>query len=211
MSRVRVAVLVSGGGTTLQNFVDRIEDGRLQAEIAVVVASSDKAYALERAANHGLPAHVVKWPGADRSEEFDRAITDVIEDAGADLVAMAGFLRLWRFPERLSGRVLNIHPALLPSFGGKGMWGHHVHEAVVASGTKVSGCTVHFADHVYDRGPIILQRAVPVYWEDTPDDVAKRVFVEECEAYPEAINLYAAERLRIEDGRVRVLPPPGDD
>ncbi len=206
MNRVRMAVLVSGGGTTLQNFIDRIADGRLAAEIVLVVASSERSFALERARRAGIPTYVAAWPGEERADAFCAAITEQVEAVGAELVVMGGFLRKWIFPGRWNGRVLNIHPALLPSFGGKGMYGRHVHEAVVASGVKVSGCTVHIADEEYDRGPIVAQRAVPITAEDTPEDVAERVFTAECEVYPEAINLVAAGRLRIDGGRVHVLP-----
>jgi phosphoribosylglycinamide formyltransferase-1 len=137
--------------------------------------------------------------------EFDAAITAAVDSAKADLVCMAGFLKLWTIPAAWTGRVMNIHPALLPMFGGRGMHGHYVHEAVVASGVKVTGCTVHFATNEYDRGPIIAQRTVPVAFDDLPDDVAKRVFAAECEAYPEAIRLFANRRLRIVGNRVHVL------
>ncbi len=207
MSTPRLAVLVSGGGTTLQNLIDRIADGRLDAEVCLVIASKPGTKGLERAARHSIPSCVVEWPGTDRVAEFNEGITRAVDAAHADLVIMGGFLRLWDFPAHWDERVINIHPGLLPAFGGQGMYGHHVHEAVLASGAKISGCTVHFASREYDKGPIILQRTVPVRFTDTPDDVAARVFEQECEAYPEAIALYGQERLRIDDGRVHVLPP----
>ena len=131
----------------------------------------------------------------------------VLDDAQVDLVCLAGFLSYWIIPDRFDGRVMNIHPALLPSFGGKGMFGHHVHEAVLACGCRVSGCTVHFVNNEYDAGPIILQRAVQAYADDTPDTLAARVFREECVAYPEAVRLFAEGRLRVEDGVVHVDDP----
>jgi formyltetrahydrofolate-dependent phosphoribosylglycinamide formyltransferase len=207
VSTPRLAVLVSGGGTTLQNLVDRIDAGTLDAEVCLVVASKPGTKGLQRAARHGIASCVVEWPGSERSAEFDAGITEAVDAARADLVIMGGFLRLWNFPAHWDDRVINIHPALLPAFGGQGMYGHHVHEAVVASGAKVSGCTVHFASREYDKGPIILQRTVPVRFTDTPDDLAARVFAEECEAYPDAIALYGQGRLRIDGGRVHVLPP----
>ncbi len=210
MSTPRLAVLISGGGTTLQNLVDRIADGRLDAEVCLVVASKPGTKGLERAARHDIPSCVVEWPGDERADDFSAGITAAVDAAGADLVIMGGFLRLWDFPAHWDNRVVNIHPALLPAFGGQGMYGHHVHEAVVASGTKLSGCTVHFASGEYDKGPIILQHTVPVRFTDTPDDVAARVFEQECEAYPEAIALYGQGRLRIDGGRVHVLPPEVD-
>lgn len=207
MSTPRLAVLVSGGGTTLQNLIDRIDDGRLDAEVVLVVASKAGTKGTERAERHGIPWTVVSWPGADAAASFSEEITRAVDHAGADLVVMGGFLRLWHFPEHWDGRVLNIHPALLPAFGGQGMYGHHVHEAVIASGAKVSGCTVHFASREYDKGPIVVQRTVPVFYEDSPDALAARVFEQECEAYPEAIALFGEGRLRIDGGRVQVLPP----
>jgi folate-dependent phosphoribosylglycinamide formyltransferase PurN len=131
----------------------------------------------------------------------------LLDDARVDLVCLAGFLSYWIIPDRYVGRVMNIHPALLPAFGGQGMYGHHVHEAVLARGCKVSGCTVHFVNNNYDEGPIILQRSVPAYAEDTADDLAARVFVEECIAYPEAIRLFAEGRLRIDGRAVRIDDP----
>lgn len=203
---IRLGVLVSGGGTTLQNLLDRIDDGRLEAEVAVVVANKPNTLGEGRARDRGIPTAVVRPSEFDSVEAFSEVVSRELDRHEVDLVCLAGFLVLWRIPERYRGRVVNIHPALIPAFCGKGMYGHRVHEAVVASGVKVSGCTVHFADNQYDHGPIILQRTVPVGFDDTPDDVAERVFREECEAYPEAIRLFAAGRLRIDGGRVHVLP-----
>jgi phosphoribosylglycinamide formyltransferase 1 len=192
MAPIRLAVLVSGGGTTLQNLLDRIADGRLQAEIALVVSSKADAFGLERASKAGLPSLVVNRKEAGSLEEFSRRIFAACREARAELVCLAGFLHLIRVPDDFLGRVMNIHPALIPAFCGKGWYGHRVHEAVLQSGVKVSGCTVHFADNEYDHGPIILQRTVPVLDNDTPDTLAARVFEQECEAYPEAIKLFAA-------------------
>ena len=201
---IRLGVLVSGGGTTLQNFLDREKAGALAGEVVQVVSSDPGAKAVARARSAGKPVVSVPWDREKGAAVFARDITRALDRAKVDLVLLAGFLRLYRFPEAYSGRVLNIHPALLPAFGGKGMYGMRVHEAVVASGAKVTGCTVHFADLVYDRGPIVLQRSCPVRFEDTPDEVAARVFALEKEAYPEAVALYAAGRLRVRDGRVEV-------
>jgi phosphoribosylglycinamide formyltransferase 1 len=202
---LRLGVLVSGGGTTLQNLLDRERAGTLPAEVVQVISSSKEAKAVERAAKAGKPVSVVPWRREKGPDAFAREITRALDRSKADLVLLAGFLRLYRFPKEYDGRVLNIHPALLPAFGGKGMYGMHVHEAVVRSGVKVTGCTVHFADREYDRGPIVLQRTCPVRFEDTPEDVARRVFELEKEAYPEAVALFAGGRLRLRDGRVEVL------
>jgi phosphoribosylglycinamide formyltransferase 1 len=202
---LRLAVLVSGGGTTLQNLIDRARDGRLPAQVVLVISNAADAFALERARRAGIRAVVVNRKEAGSREEFSRRIFDLCHEAKADLVCMAGFLQLIHVPDDFLGRIMNIHPALIPAFCGKGYYGHHVHEAVLAYGAKVTGCTVHFADNEYDHGPIILQRPVPVEDDDTPESLAARVFVAECEAYPDAIRLFAEGRLRIEGRRVRVL------
>lgn len=170
-----IAVLVSAGGTTLQNLIDRIEEGRLGARIVVVVSNNADAYALERGRRAGIPALVVDRKEAGSREEFSRRIFDGCRGAGARLVCMAGFLQLIQVPDDFLGRVMNIHPALIPAFCGKGYYGHHVHEAVLEYGAKISGCTVHFADNQYDHGPIISQHPVPVLDDDTPESLAERV------------------------------------
>lgn len=203
--KIRLAVLLSGGGTTLENICEHIDRGELPAQVAVVVSSLTKVKGVERARRRGIPTHVVRRKDHETLESFSNAVNAVLDEAKVDLVCLAGFMVLWKIPPRYEDRVMNIHPALIPSFCGEGMYGHHVHEAVVARGVKVSGCTVHFVNNEYDAGPIIVQRTVPVHDDDTPDDVAARVFEQECEAYPEAIRLFAEGRLRIEGRRVRVL------
>lgn len=203
---LRLAVLCSGGGTTLQNLIDRSAAGSLPAQVVLVVANNPQAKALERAENAGVPALVVSRKETGSLEEFSRRIFAACREARADLVCLAGFLQLIQVPDDYLGKVLNIHPALIPAFCGKGYYGHHVHEAVLRYGAKVSGCTVHFADNEYDHGPIVLQRAVPVFDDDTPDTLAARVFEQECEAYPEAIRLFAEGRLRIEGRKVHIVP-----
>jgi formyltetrahydrofolate-dependent phosphoribosylglycinamide formyltransferase len=204
--KIRLAVLLSGGGTTLENLCERIDAGQLDAEVAVVVSSLSQVKGVERARRRTIPTHVVRRKDHATLESFSTAIDALLDQARVDLVCLAGFMVLWQIPDRYLGRVMNIHPALIPSFCGQGMYGHFVHEAVVARGAKVSGCTVHFVDNEYDNGPIILQRTVPVRFEDTADEVAKRVFEQECLAYPEAVQLFAEGRLRIEGRRVRILP-----
>jgi formyltetrahydrofolate-dependent phosphoribosylglycinamide formyltransferase len=204
---IRLGVLISGSGTTLANFLAAISEGRLNAEVAVVIASKEGIVGIEKARGAGLPVEVVARTRYATVEEFSQALFAKLREAKVDLVTLAGFLSLIQIPEDFRYRVLNIHPALIPSFCGKGMYGHHVHEAVLARGCRVSGCTVHFCDNIYDHGPIVLQRCVPVEDGDTPDTLAARVFRAECEAYPEAIRLFAAGRLRIEGSRVATLPP----
>jgi len=202
---IRLAVLLSGNGTTLQNLLDRIADGRLQAQIALVVANRSDAFGLVRAERAGVPTAVIERKEYTSREEFGERIFALCREAGAELVCMAGFLQLLQIPDDFIGRVMNIHPALIPAFCGKGYYGHRVHEAALEYGVKVSGCTVHFADNVYDHGPIILQRTVPVLDDDTQDSLAARVFAQECEAYPEAIRLFADGKLKIEGRRVRIV------
>jgi formyltetrahydrofolate-dependent phosphoribosylglycinamide formyltransferase len=205
-SLIRLAILLSKSGTTLQNLIDRVADGRLDAQIVAVIANNASAFGLERARKAKIPALVVNRKEAGSVAEFSRRLFDHCRSVKADLVCLAGFLQLIEVPGDFAGRVMNIHPALLPAFCGRGYYGHHVHEAVIASGVKVSGCTVHFVDNQYDHGPIILQRTTPVLDGDTPDSLAARVFDLECEAYPEAIRLFAEKRLQIDGQRVRNLP-----
>jgi formyltetrahydrofolate-dependent phosphoribosylglycinamide formyltransferase len=190
MAPLKLGVLLSGSGRTLENFVEEIQAGRLDAEVAVVISSSGGVYGLERAKNHGIPNHVVRLKDYEGVQAFSDAITEILVAAGVELVLLAGFLKLYLIPEALKGRVMNIHPALIPKHCGKGYYGHYVHEAVLAAGDTESGCTVHFCDNEYDHGPIILQRKVPILKDDTPDTLADRVFAEECIAYPEAIRRF---------------------
>ncbi|MCK5114575.1 MAG: phosphoribosylglycinamide formyltransferase [Phycisphaerae bacterium] len=190
--KLRLGVLLSGGGRTLVNITDRIKAGTLDAEVAVVVASRQcKGIQVSKAT--GLDVHLVEYKqyGEERLEEYSQKIAALLDAADVDLVIMAGFLSMWIIPPKYESRVMNIHPALLPKFGGQGMFGHYVHEAVIAAGETESGCTVHFVTNEYDKGPIVLQRSVPVLPEDTPDDLASRVFQQECEAFPEAIQMFA--------------------
>jgi len=204
---IKLAVLLSGGGTTLENIAERIEQDTLDARVEVVIATRPDAYGLVRAQNHGIRTAVVERKTFDSTRSFSDALNARLDEYEVDLVCLAGFMVLWKMSDRYLGRVMNIHPALIPAFCGKGYYGHHVHSAVLEFGAKVSGCTVHFADREYDHGPIIVQKCVPVLDGDTPDALAERVFEKECEAYPEAIQLFAEGRLRIEGRRVRVLPP----
>lgn len=179
---LKMAVLLSGSGRTLDNFHQRIQTGTLKASIEVVISNTGDALGLKKAENYGYPAfHAVG----------SAATNEIIAGYDVDLIALAGYLKLYSPPENLKRNVLNIHPSLIPSFCGAGFYGHFVHEAVKARGCKVSGCTVHFANEIYDEGPIVVQKCVPIEDDDTPDDIADRVFAAECEAFPEAINLVA--------------------
>jgi phosphoribosylglycinamide formyltransferase 1 len=200
----RIAVLISGGGTTLRNFIEKIAAGRLPVEIALVISSSAKSRGLQYAEQAGIPQMVVAWNSFAGQEDFSRAIFDACRQKQVDLVVMGGFLKRVIIPDDFLDRVINIHPALIPAFCGQGYYGHHVHEAVLDYGAKLSGCTVHFADNQYDHGPVILQKAVPVLDDDTPDTLAARVFEAECEAYPEALRQIAEGRVTLEGRRVRL-------
>ena len=201
---LRLAVLVSGGGATLQNLLDACAEGRLPAQVALVAANQYDAFALERARRANIPTAIVTRKEAGSAEEFSRRIFDSCRQAQCDLVCLAGFLQLLLVPDDFVGRVMNIHPSLIPAFCGKGYYGLRVHEAVLAQGVKITGCTVHFADNEYDHGPIILQRPAPVLEDDTPQTLAQRVFAVECQAYPEAIKKFAEGKLRIEGRKVHV-------
>ena len=201
---VRLAVLLSGSGTTLQNLLDRIADGRLPARVEVVIASRSDAGGLARARQAGIAAVAVARKEFADLDSFNDALHAALQEHEFDLIALAGFLSPFQLRNRYAGRVMNIHPALIPAFCGKGFYGEKVHRAVLDAGVKVSGCTVHFADDQYDHGPIILQGTVPVLDDDTPQTLAARVHAIENELYPEAIHLWAQGRLEVRGRRVRI-------
>ncbi len=170
----------------------------MNAKISVVIGSKPDLLGLKRAADAKIMNFVVERRDFPSVADFSKSVFSLCQDANVDLICLAGWLCLLDIPAAYAGKMMNIHPALLPSFGGKGMFGQHVHEAVLAHGCKVSGTTVHFVDNEYDAGPIILQRTCPVEENDTPATLAARVFEQEKLAYPEAIRLFAAGRLKIE-------------
>jgi phosphoribosylglycinamide formyltransferase-1 len=185
---IPAGVLLSGSGRTLQNFLDRAARGWRVLDIRCVISDRESAFGLERARRAGIPAHVARDP---------EQIYALLRRTGVELVLLAGWLRLLPIAPDFAGAVLNIHPALLPAFGGKGFYGDRVHRAVLESGATESGCTVHLCDAEYDHGPILLQERVPVLPDDTPEALAARVFAAECEAYPAAIEEWAKQRRRI--------------
>jgi phosphoribosylglycinamide formyltransferase-1 len=189
---LRLGVLISGGGTTLKNLVAEKNAGRLPIADPYVIASREDCGGVAWAREQGFRVEIISRGNFPSSELFSETIFEALRTADVDLVTLAGFLSLITVPEDFLGRVLNIHPSLIPSFCGKGYYGHKVHEAALERGVKISGCTVHFSDNEYDNGPIILQRSVPVEDDDTPDSLAARVFEQECLAYPEAIRLCLA-------------------
>ena len=201
-SPIQLAVLISGAGATLQNFIDRIADRTLNATIKLVVASRSGIAGIERARSAGLVCEIIERNKFATTAQFSAQVFGRCAAAGVDLICLAGWLSLLEIPPAMAGKIMNIHPALLPSFGGRGMYGRRVHQAVLDHGCKVSGCTVHFVDQSYDNGPIILQRTCPVLDDDTAQTLANRVFEEEKIAYPAAIQMYKGGRLRVEGRRV---------
>jgi phosphoribosylglycinamide formyltransferase-1 len=197
-------VLISGGGTTLRNILQRIDAGRLDVAVKLVVSSSAQATGLQYAAAAEIPARILRPSQSANTADYSAAIFQACREAQVELVVMGGFLKHVLIPPDFVNRVTNIHPGLIPSFCGKGYYGHHVHQAALDYGVKVSGCTIHFVDNEYDHGPIILQQVVPVLDEDTPDALAARVFTAECDAYPQALQWIAEGRVRVEGRRVRV-------
>ncbi len=206
MRRLRLAALISGGGRTLLNLADRIDAGEVHATIELVVAHRTDIPGVHRACERGLPVRIIAPEAHDTESSLQDAITARLLELEIDLVCLCGYLRWLRVDPPFAGRVINIHPALLPEFGGKGMYGHHVHRAVLDSGRTQSGCTVHVVDEHYDHGPTILQRTCPVLPSDTVKTLAARVFEQECIAYPQAIELFAQDRVRVEGERVEILP-----
>jgi phosphoribosylglycinamide formyltransferase-1 len=202
--RLPIAVLISGGGTTLRNLIEKIAAGSLPVEIRLVVSSNPQAGGLQYAAEAGIRSLVVDRNKSASPEGFSEQIFGACRAVAVKYVVMGGFLKHVLIPPDFENRVINIHPALIPAFCGKGMYGLHVHEAVLAYGAKISGCTVHFVDNEYDHGPIILQRAVEVLAADTPQSLQARVFAAECDALPDALRLLAADRLRGAGRRVIV-------
>ncbi|MEP3480055.1 MAG: phosphoribosylglycinamide formyltransferase [Fuerstiella sp.] len=194
---VRLGVLLSGGGTTLLNLLDCINNKTLAAEVRVVVTNQPACKGRSRSEAAGLPTFVQRRSDFDGLADYSRAIFDVLQQHDVDLVIMAGFLSMLQIPEEYQHQVLNIHPSLIPSFCGKGMYGHHVHEAVKNRGVKLSGCTVHFANNQYDEGPIVLQRPVAIPDHCSADDIAALVFEQERVAYPEAIRRVISGRLEV--------------
>ncbi len=203
---LRVAVCVSGGGTNLQAILDAVESGTItNTEIALVISNKPDAYALERAAKREIPTHVLVPKDYDNREAFGEALIQILDDAEIDLVVLAGYLVILpeNFVKAYEGRIINIHPSLIPSHCGPGYYGLKVHKSVLARGNKVTGATVHFVDEGTDSGPIILQKAVSVEQDDTPETLQKRVMEQaEWKILPQAIDMIANDRIEIVDNLV---------
>lgn len=205
---LRIGVLVSGGGTNLQKLIDAEKAGEIiNGKLQVAISSRPDAYALERAKQAGIEAITLRRKDYDSVESYSQALIDALRERQVDLVVLAGFLTITgdNFVEAFRNRIINVHPALLPSFGGKGYYGLHVHEAALARGVKVTGATVHFVNEVCDGGPIILQKAVEVHEGDTPEILQKRV-MEQAEwiLLPKAVSLFCQGKLSVEDGVVHI-------
>jgi phosphoribosylglycinamide formyltransferase-1 len=201
--KLRVAVLLSGSGTSLENLFEHIDRG-LPAEVVCVVSSKKSAFGLQRAERRGVPAIAVPRREYPDVAAFNDALHETLDRYAPDLVCLLGFLSPFELRGRYAGRTLNVHPALIPAFSGKGFYGRHVHEAVLAAGVKLTGATVHFASDAYDEGPILLQEAVPVEEDDSVETLAARVQAAERRLVPEAIRLIAEGRVRIDGRRTRI-------
>ncbi len=203
---MRIAVVASGGGSNLQAILDAVGEGTLAAEVALVVADRVGVGALDRAARAGVPTAVLRPADFANGEAFDRALLGALEAEGVTFLALAGYLK--RVPASVvrafRHRILNVHPSLLPAFGGPGFYGRRVHEAALAHGVRWSGATVHLVDEDYDTGPIVLQEPVPVRPDDTPETLAARVLEVEHRLYPEALRLFADGRVRLDGRHVRI-------
>ena len=200
-------MLCSGGGTNLQALIDAVEAGTIDGQIVLVLANASKAYALERARQHGIPAEFVSKKQAGSDEAFNDVILEKLRAADAELVVLAGYLPIVgrQILRAYEHRIINIHPALIPAFCGPGMYGHHVHEAVLAYGAKISGATTHFVDEQVDHGGVILQKSVPVLEGDTTETLAARVLTVEHEILPESVRLFCAGKLGVDGRHVHVL------
>ncbi len=205
--RLKIAVLISGGGTTLRNLLERIEQDNLPLDVALVISSSRKAKGMLYAQERNIPCQVITVLEHPEIADFSEAIFHACRQAKVDLVVMGGFLKQVKVPGDFQNRVMNIHPSLIPAFCGAGYYGIHVHRAVLEQGAKISGCTVHFVDDHYDHGPIIAQRAVEVAPDDTPESLAARIFEAECQIYPEMIAAFADGRIEVQGRQVTVHSP----
>lgn len=204
MTPLRLACLISGGGRTVLNIADQIDAGKLNARIELVISSRGDVAGVERCRARGFNTLVIRRNDFPTEDDMHQAITRQLSERNIDLVCLCGYLRIFRVDDPFRGRVMNIHPALLPDFGGHGMYGDAVHRAVLTSGATISGCTVHIVDERYDMGPVILQHKVPVLPNDDEHTLAARVFEQECIAYPEAIRLFGQGRMKLHGNHVHI-------
>ena len=206
MKKLNLVVLASGGGTNLQSIIDNIEAGKLNTQIKAVISNNSKAFCLERARKHNIPAIHLSHKMFGTKEQFDQKLISTLKENEVDLVILAGYMKILSptVVRAYRNKILNIHPGLLPHFGGKGMYGIHVHESVLKSGMKISGVTVHLVDEIYDHGPIVMQRCVPVEDNDTPESLAERVLKVEHQLYSEAIQLFAEDKIEIKENKAYI-------
>jgi len=204
--KLRIAVLASGNGTDLQSLIDAIKKKKIRAEIRIVISNNSDAYALERARKNNIKALHLSHKQFVTTEEFDSALVFALQGEKVDLICLAGYMKKLSpaVVRTFKNRMINIHPALLPAFGGEGMYGIHVHEAVIKSGARLSGVSVHFVDELYDHGAIIYQKAVPVKADDTPETLQKRVLRVEHQVYPYVVGLFADGKIEVTEGRVLI-------
>ena len=204
--KLRLAVLASGNGTDLQSIIDAIKKRKIGVEIRIAISNNSDAYALERARKNKIKALHLSHKQFATPEEFDEALIATLQAEKVDLICLAGYMKKLApvVVKLFKNKIINIHPALLPAFGGEGMYGIHVHEAVIKSGAKITGVSVHFVDDVYDHGAIIYQKAVPVKNDDTPESLQKRLLRLEHQVYPYVVGLFASGKIEIKDGRVYI-------
>ncbi|AGK96941.1 phosphoribosylglycinamide formyltransferase [Clostridium pasteurianum] len=198
----KIAVLISGGGTNLQSIIDKVKSGYLNCKIEIVISDSEKAYGIERAKENNI--YAIALSKKQYGDKLSDEVLKIVEEKGVDLIVTAGFLSILKgdLLKKFKNRIINIHPSLIPSFCGKGMYGLNVHKAAISYGVKASGCTVHFLDEGTDTGPIIIQKTVPVFAEDTAELLQKRVLEKEHEALPEAIRLIAENKVEVQERKV---------
>ena len=208
MAHLRLSILASGRGSNFEAILNHIKQGKLDASIQVVISNKDLAGALEIARQNGIPAIYISKKEFPGQEQFDEQLVSILNEYQVNFVVLAGYLKMLSpiVVRKFKNRILNIHPALLPLFGGKGMYGIHVHEAVLEYGCKVTGVTVHLVDEAYDTGSPVLQRCVPVQDDDTPETLAARVLKVEHQIYAEALQLFAQNRIEIVNRRVKIKP-----
>ncbi|MFT9497798.1 phosphoribosylglycinamide formyltransferase [Anaerosolibacter sp.] len=207
METLRIAVFISGGGTNLQSLIDHIEKSKINGKIALVISSRENAYGLIRAKAHNIEGMIIGKTNYPNMDERENRMIEVLEDKEIDLIVLAGYLSILgkRVVQKYKNRIINVHPALIPSFCGKGFHGEKVHQAVLDYGVKITGATVHFVDEGTDTGPIILQGVVEVHEEDSVEILGKKVLAVEHELLPKAVTLFAQGRLKVEGRKVRII------
>ncbi|MEZ6138329.1 MAG: phosphoribosylglycinamide formyltransferase [Pirellulaceae bacterium] len=205
MKNISVAVLISGGGTTLANLIQHQQMGELPADLKLVISSNPKAKGLQFAQQASIPSQIISRKNYDDAQQHSQAIFEPCREQQIDLVVMGGYLEHLLIPSDFENRVVNVHPSLIPAFCGRGMYGQRVHAAVLEHGVKVTGCTIHFVDNEYDHGPIIAQRSCSVLRLDKPETLARRVFELECQLYPEVISAIARGKVEVTGRHVSVF------